>query len=68
MCDINCKNNTIAYKNVGDRSEVETILNVIDNLQEQEENFLSAPQMKTKGLEKYKLLHNTIMWFWLLVM
>ncbi|HEY5586073.1 MAG TPA: hypothetical protein VIK78_16480, partial [Ruminiclostridium sp.] len=54
--DINCKNNTIAYKNVGDRSEVETILNVIDNLQEQEGNFLNAPQMKTKGLEKYKLL------------
>jgi len=56
LCDINCGNNTIAYKNAGDRSEVETILNLIDDLQEQEENFLNAPQMKTKGIEKYKLL------------
>ena len=56
MCDINCENNTIAYKNAVDRSEVETMLNLIDNLQEQEGNFVNAPQMITKGLEKYKLL------------
>jgi len=56
LCDINCENNTIAYKSAGDRSEVESILESIHDLQEQEETFLSAPQMETKGLEKYKLL------------
>ncbi|MHB8064911.1 MAG: hypothetical protein ACYDG2_20195 [Ruminiclostridium sp.] len=56
LCDINCENNTISYRNVYDRSEVDTILTLINNLQEQEENYLNAPQMKTKGFEKYKLL------------
>ena len=56
LCDINCENNTISYRNAYDRSEIDTILTLINNLQEQEENFLNAPQMKTKGLEKYKLL------------
>ena len=31
LCDINCENNTIAYKNTVDRSEVETVSNLIDN-------------------------------------
>jgi len=56
LCDINCVTNTISYKNVSDRTEVEAILKVIDDLQEQEVIFLDAPHLKIAGLERYKLL------------
>jgi hypothetical protein len=54
--DINCENKVISYKNAYDRSEIETILTLIDNLEEQEENFINAPQMKVDGIKKYRML------------
>ncbi|QNU67669.1 hypothetical protein EHE19_004125 [Ruminiclostridium herbifermentans] len=56
ICDINCNTNTISYNNKHDRAEVEMILDLIVNFQEQEENYLKAPDLNFNKLEKYKLL------------
>lgn len=56
LCDINCNTNTISYTNKHDRSKVGMILALIGNLQEQEENYMNAPDLNINKLKKYKLL------------
>ena len=56
ICDVNCNTNTISYNDSHEYSTVEMILALIRNLQEQEENYLNAPDLNVNKLERYKLL------------
>ncbi len=56
LCDINCHTGTISYLNSFDRDEINTILELIKNLREQDELFTKAPFLEVEGGEKYKLL------------
>ena len=56
LCDINCNNGTISYRNSYDRDEINEILELIQNIKEQEDIFMKAPHFKMEGLNRYKLL------------
>ncbi|EPR11447.1 hypothetical protein [Ruminiclostridium papyrosolvens] len=56
MCDINCIEGTITYHHASDQEEVNSIRDLINDLQEQERNFTSADPMQVEGLKHYKVL------------
>lgn len=56
LCNINCVDSTITYSNDSDRSEIERLLNIIDNLKEQESNYTKASALETEGMQKYKIV------------
>lgn len=56
VCDINCVDGTITYQNASDREEIESIRDIINDLQEQERIFIRADPMQAEGLKHYKVL------------
>ncbi|EPR11471.1 hypothetical protein [Ruminiclostridium papyrosolvens] len=56
LCDINCIEGTITYHHASDQEEIDSIRDLMNNIQEQERIFARADPMQVEGLEHYKVL------------
>ncbi len=56
LCDINCIEGTITYHNASDQEEIDSIRDIINDLQEQERVFTRAESLQVDGLKHYKVL------------
>ncbi len=56
LCDINCIEGTITYHHTSDQEEIDSIRDLLNDLQEQERIFTEADPMQVEGLKHYKVL------------